>query len=65
MRRRVLQIALALGAVAGFASGFHSLGRCASGHFDRKQAFEQHIADVCVGAADRAKGGPVVKDGVQ
>ena len=53
MRRKALMFVLAIGAVAGFASGLygcHQRGR------DRQQAFEDHVADVCTRAAERAHG---------
>jgi hypothetical protein len=53
MRRRVLIFVLAAGAIAGFASGlfgchYHRLGE--------RQAFEDHVADVCTRAAERSRG---------
>ena len=42
---------LAVGAIGGFASGFHSLhGSCHARH----ERFEDHVADVCVRAAKKA-----------
>ncbi|MGH7282295.1 MAG: hypothetical protein ACRELY_12265 [Polyangiaceae bacterium] len=52
-RRPFLMALLAVGTIAGYASGFASM-HC---HSDRRAAFEQHVADVCVAAADRAKAG--------
>ncbi len=52
MRRRALIFVLALGAVAGFASGLYG---CHYHRFERHQAFEEHIADVCVRAAERSR----------
>lgn len=48
MRRKLLIAVLALGTVGGYASGFASLRHCQKG---RHQAFEQHVAKVCVDAA--------------
>lgn len=50
IRRRLLMIALAIGTVAGFSSGFHSLRACRA----RQRAFEAHVAKVCVDAAKNA-----------
>ncbi len=47
MKRRILAVVLALGTVAGFASGIHSM-RC---HRERRAAFERHVASVCIDAA--------------
>ncbi len=47
MRRPFALLFLGIGTVAGFASGFHDL-RCARQHRD---AFERHVAQVCVDAA--------------
>lgn len=47
MRRPTLILVLALGALGGYASGFASLAH----HHDRRAAFEQHVAQVCVEAA--------------
>jgi hypothetical protein len=53
MFRYRLRIALlAFGTIAGFASGFAHMGRC---HYQRQQAFEHHIAKVCVDAAKGEK----------
>jgi hypothetical protein len=63
MLRRFLIPILAVGTVAGYASGFHSL-HCARA---RREAFERHVAKVCIDAArdpsdrrgsDRAFGPP-------
>ena len=48
MRRKLLIALLALGTVGGYASGFASLRHCQS---QRRQSFEQHVAQVCVDAA--------------
>jgi hypothetical protein len=43
---------LALGVVLGYGFAFHSMHR----HRHGRDAWERHIADVCVGAARSAKG---------
>jgi hypothetical protein len=53
MRRRVLLFVLAVGAIAGFTS---SLWGCHYHASERRQAFEDHIADVCTRAAERSHG---------
>lgn len=53
-RRPFLMALLAIGTIAGYASGFASMHCHSQCH---RQSFEQHIADVCVAAADRAKAG--------
>jgi hypothetical protein len=52
MRRKALIFVLAIGAIAGFAS---SLFGCHYHRLERRQAFEDHIADVCTRAADRSR----------
>lgn len=54
MRRKALMVLLGLGAVAGFASGIFGC------HYrnDRRQAFEEHVAEVCTRAAERTRGRP-------
>jgi hypothetical protein len=52
MRRRILIAVLALGTVGGFASGFCSLGYH---RHQREAAWERHVADVCVEAANARK----------
>ena len=50
MKRKLLIVLLGFGAIAGYAGG------CVSMHhhgFQRRAAFEQHVADVCVAAAHR------------
>jgi hypothetical protein len=54
MRRRALIFVLALGTVAGFASGVFG---CRYHGMERRQAFEDHVADVCTRAAERARDG--------
>ncbi len=51
MRRKALILILAMGAVGGFASGFMG---CHHRGMDKRQAFEDHVADVCMRAAERA-----------
>ena len=66
MARRLLMVLLAIGAVAGFASGFARLcyggwGHPMGGRFDRHAEFERHVADTCTDAALRVykqKGAP-------
>lgn len=52
MRRKGLILVLALGAIAGFASGLYG---CHYHGVERRQAFEDHIADVCTRAAERSR----------
>lgn len=52
MRRKLAIVLLTLGAVGGYAAGFASL-RCHS--HARRQAFENHVAEVCVKAAKQAE----------
>jgi hypothetical protein len=51
MRRKALIFVLAAGAIAGFAS---SLFGCHYHGVERRQAFEDHVADVCTRAAERS-----------
>lgn len=52
MGRTILIVLLSLGAATGFAVGFHRLGNHGfRGH--RHAEFENHVADVCVRAAER------------
>ncbi|MCC6214929.1 MAG: hypothetical protein IT376_08680 [Polyangiaceae bacterium] len=56
-KRKLLIGGLALGALAGFGAGFARLGACAhERHAHRRAAFEDRVADVCVRAAERARG---------
>ena len=48
MKRRILVLLLAIGTVGGFASGIASVAHCKREHRD---AFERHVAKVCVEAA--------------
>lgn len=52
MRRNALMFVLALGTVAGFASGLYG---CHYHSLERHQAFEDHVADVCTRAAERSR----------
>jgi hypothetical protein len=52
MRRKALMFVLAIGAVAGFASGIFG---CRYHGAERRQAFEDHVADVCTRAAERTR----------
>jgi hypothetical protein len=48
--RKLIIAGLLLGTIGGFASGFCSLRQH---HQGRRAAFERHVADVCVEAAER------------
>lgn len=50
IKRGILIGLFSIGTIGGFASGFHSMKHCKSG----RQRFEDHVADVCVRAANRA-----------
>lgn len=52
MRHKALVFVLALGAVGGFAS---SIFGCHYHRLERREAFEDHIADVCTRAAERSR----------
>jgi len=52
MRRKGLIFVLAMGAIAGFASGLYG---CHYHGLERRQMFEDHIADVCMRAAERSR----------
>ena len=52
MRRKALSLVLGLGAVAGFASGIWS---CRHHSYERRLAFEDHVAEVCTRAAERSR----------
>jgi hypothetical protein len=54
MRRRLAIVLLTLGTIGGYAAGFASL-KCH--HQARRQAFEQHVANICVNAAKQAEVG--------
>lgn len=59
MRRKLLMVALALGAAIGFGAGFARLYHGGFGHYGpggregRRAAFEQRVAQTCVEAAKR------------
>ncbi|GAB4207387.1 MAG: hypothetical protein OHK0013_24990 [Sandaracinaceae bacterium] len=54
MKRAFLIVLFSLGTVGGFAHGLAHVGRCASScHAQRRQAFEDRVADVCTRAAQR------------
>ena len=53
MRRKALIFALAVGSVAGFASGLFG---CHYHRLAQRQAFEDHVAEVCTRAAERSRG---------
>jgi hypothetical protein len=55
MKRRALMFVLAAGAVAGFASGLFG---CHYHGVARRQAFEDHVADLCTRAAERSRAAP-------
>jgi len=48
MGRKALIVLLAVGTVGGYAAGFRSLRGCQN---QRRAAFEEHVAQVCVDAA--------------
>jgi hypothetical protein len=51
-KRKILIVVLALGAVAGFTSGFMSLGRCANaGH----RGWRAEVTDICSDAVRQAQ----------
>jgi hypothetical protein len=50
--RKVIVVALLIGTIGGFASGFHSMRRH---HAERRAAFERHVAELCVDAAARQR----------
>jgi len=52
MRKKALILVLALGAIAGFASGLYG---CHYHGVERRQAFEDHVADLCTRAAERSR----------
>jgi len=54
MRRNVKIMVLGLGVLLGYGSGF--AGLCAHRH--RREAFERHVARVCVDAARNAPPAP-------
>ena len=48
--KKILCVLLAIGTVGGYAVGFRSL---ACHRWQRQQAFERHVAQICVDAARR------------
>lgn len=54
MKRKLLIALFAFGTVAGFGSGFASLACHHERAHARRAAFERHVADICVQAANRA-----------
>lgn len=58
--RKLLAALLGLGALAGFASGFHALRHHGGPfrHGARRAAFEEHIAEVCTRAAEKVARSP-------
>ena len=55
MKRRALIFVLAMGTVIGFASGLFG---CHYHGIARREAFEDHVADVCTRAAERSRVSP-------
>jgi hypothetical protein len=55
MRRDVRIVLLTAGVLIGFGSGFHSLRMR---HWERRLAWEQHMAGLCVDAARGARRPP-------
>lgn len=56
VRRKIAIVLLSIGTLAGFAHGFHTMrGRACA----RRDAFERHVAEVCV---DAARGGRAEAD---
>ena len=53
MRREIRIVLLTAGVILGFGSGFHALRMR---HWERRLAWERHIAGLCV---DAAHGAPV------
>src|SRR5690349_1258307 len=51
MRRKALIVLLALGTVGGFGSGIASMRGWKACQNQRRAAFEEHVAKVCVDAA--------------
>jgi len=55
MNQRLLIALLALGTIGGYTAGFASMA--CRGQY-RREAFEQHVAKVCVEAARSPEGAP-------
>lgn len=53
--RKVVAVFLAVGTVAGFASGFHDLRRHGCHAGGRAPTFEDRVAATCVRAAENAR----------
>ena len=57
MRRTLWIVLLGIGTVGGFAAGFarlhHHRHHGYGWHGERHQQFENHVADICVRAAER------------
>jgi len=53
MRRSISITVLALGTVLGYGSAIYGMRY----HRCHREAFERHVADVCVDAANRAQSG--------
>jgi hypothetical protein len=58
MRHCILASLLAIIGLFSIGVGIHQLHGHCYGHCSSRQAFEQHVADVCVQAAQRAQGKP-------
>lgn len=62
VKRRLLAILLGFGALAGFASGVHSIrhhaGPFRHGPHGHHARFEAHVAEVCLRAAEKASREP-------
>jgi hypothetical protein len=56
IKRAFLITFFSLGTIGGFASGFAHLGAHCASHHQRRAAFEDHVANVCTRAAQRADG---------
>lgn len=55
MRRKALMAVLALGAVAGFGSAVFNCRHHGMDRQDAREAFENHVADLCTQAAERSR----------
>ena len=65
MRRKIWMGILTLGVVGGYGWGFASLGCHRHRAEERRAAFEQHVAQVCVDAALKAAGRAQAPSGAQ
>ncbi len=61
-KRKILIVVLALGAVAGFTSGFMSLGRCAHA---RQRSWRSEVTDICADAVRQAQQGQTKQEEVK